>query len=91
MTNQVAASHILVSSLNEAVEIKNELLSGTDFAILARDKSSCPSRAQGGALGVFGRGQMVPEFEQAAFALDVGEVSDPVQTQFGYHIVHRTA
>ncbi len=85
---QVEASHILVSTEEEARRILAELKAGADFATLARAHSQDPgSAARGGALGWFGRGQMVPEFEQAAFALPVGELSDVVKTQYGYHII----
>ena len=81
------ASHILVETKEEAEKIKAELDAGADFAELAREKSTGPSGPNGGALGWFGEGAMVPEFEAAVKALKVGEVSGPVQTQFGWHIV----
>ena len=85
---QVQASHILVETEDEAREILEELAAGTDFALLAREHSlDTGSAAAGGDLGWFGRGQMVQPFEEAAFALEVGEVSDIVQTDFGYHII----
>jgi len=87
----IGASHILVGSLAEAVDLRNKILEGQDFGALAQQHSRCPSKAQGGSLGMFGKGQMVKPFEDAAFALQVGQVSDPVQTQFGYHLVKRTA
>ena len=84
----VKASHILVDSEREALNIKREIESGkTSFAEAARKHSKCPSGRNGGDLGFFGRGQMVPEFERAAFTLPVGQVSMPVQTQFGYHLI----
>lgn len=86
-TNQVAASHILVEDEALALDLKAQLDDGADFAELAVAHSTCPSSAQGGDLGYFGRGQMVPEFENAAFAMEVGDISDPVQTQFGWHII----
>ena len=88
---KVGASHILVKSLSEAMDLKTKLNEGADFASLASQNSLCPSKAQGGSLGMIGKGQMVKPFEDAAFALQVGQVSDPVQTQFGYHLVKRTA
>ena len=91
MSDKVSASHILVPTLNEAVEVKNKLNEGQDFAALARKMSKCPSGQNGGSLGTFGRGQMVKPFEDATFALPVGTISEPVQTQFGYHIIQRTA
>ena len=81
------ASHILVESEDEAKAIKALLDDGADFAELAREKSTGPSGPNGGALGWFGAGRMVPEFEAAVVSLDVGEVSEPVQTQFGWHVV----
>ena len=86
----VEASHILVPSLEQAQQLRERIREGEDFGSLARDHSSCPSRESNGALGKFGPGMMVPPFEQATFALPVGEVSDPVQTQFGWHLIHRT-
>ncbi len=90
MSNTVRASHILVEHTHEAEDIQKKLKEGKTFAELAKSFSKCPSRMQGGDLGQFGKGQMVPSFEQAAFALKVGEVSGPVRTQFGYHLIHRT-
>ncbi len=86
----VRASHILVSSLEEANHVVNELKAGKDFAELARKYSSCPSKKDGGDLGFFSKGQMVKEFEDAAFSLKPGEVSAPVKTQFGYHLIKVT-
>ena len=85
---EVNASHILVPTEKEAIEIRSQLLRGASFEDLAKKYSKCPSGASnGGNLGFFGRGMMVPEFEQAAFALKVGEFSQPVKTQFGYHLI----
>ena len=81
------ASHILVETEEEAKELKSQLDDGADFAELAKEKSTGPSGANGGALGWFGKGQMVPEFEAGVLALEKGQVSDPVQTQFGWHVV----
>lgn len=72
-------------------QLKAQLDGGADFAALAREHSDCPSRAKGGDLGTFGKGQMVPEFETAAFSMQVGEVSGVVETAFGYHLITRTA
>lgn len=83
----VRAKHILVKTLEEAKEIKEKINSGLSFEDAAKQFSSCPSSAQGGDLGVFTRGRMVPEFENAAFELSVGEISQPVETQFGYHLI----
>jgi len=98
MPDQVRAAHILRSSdgrgkeaaLKEIEDLKAQLDDGADFADLARANSDCPSGSQGGDLGFFGRGAMVPEFETAAFDLEVGEVSGPVETDFGYHLIHRS-
>jgi peptidyl-prolyl cis-trans isomerase C len=87
----VRASHILVKTLEQANQLKTEIVELDDFARLASEYSMCPSGKKGGDLGFFDRGQMVKPFEQAAFALNVGNVSDPVQTQFGYHLILRTA
>lgn len=84
---QVRASHILVKDKAEAVAIKKQLDQGTDFAKLAKEKSVDGSAQQGGDLGFFGRGQMVPPFEQAAFSLPIGKVSDPVESEFGFHLI----
>ncbi len=81
------ASHILVESEDEAKALKAQLDDGADFAEMAREHSTGPSGPNGGALGWFGKGQMVPEFENAVLGLEKGEISDPVQTQFGWHLV----
>jgi peptidyl-prolyl cis-trans isomerase C len=87
---QVRAKHILVQSLNEAVTLKEKIAMGEDFSQLAKIHSKCPSGQNGGDLGMFQRGQMVKPFEDVAFGIDVGQVSGPVQTQFGYHLIQRT-
>jgi peptidyl-prolyl cis-trans isomerase C len=84
------ASHILVQTLEQAQLLQSQLSEGSDFAVLAQANSQCPSKARGGDLGVFGRGQMVKPFEDAAYGLEIGAVSEPVQTQFGWHLVKRT-
>ncbi len=84
---QVEASHILVAEEEEARLLLEQLAEGADFAALAREHSTCPSAANGGELEWFGRGQMVPEFEEAAFSLPVGEYSDIVKTEHGFHII----
>jgi parvulin-like peptidyl-prolyl isomerase len=98
----VKASHILIGvdakasaeekkkALKKAEDLHKELAGGADFATLAKANSSCPSSQQGGDLGFFGKGQMVPSFEKAVFALKPGEISDVVETQFGYHIIKLT-
>ncbi len=81
------ASHILVKTEDEAKELVKELENGADFAELAKEKSTGPSGPNGGELGWFGKGMMVPEFETAVEGLEVGQISAPVQTQFGWHVV----
>ncbi len=81
------ASHILVTSEEEALAIKAELDAGANFADVAREKSTGPSGPNGGELGWFGSGMMVPSFEAAVIALEVGEVSSPIETQFGWHVI----
>lgn len=81
------AAHILVDTEEEAKAVKAELDAGADFTTLAKEKSTGPSGPNGGALGWFSTGRMVPEFEEAVIAMRSGEVSDPVQTQFGWHVI----
>ena len=105
MSDQVRASHILLmhegSSSSSATrskeeaatqigELRAQIEGGASFADVARDNSDCPSGAQGGDLGMFGRGQMVPEFETATYAMNVGDLSNVIETDFGYHIIQRT-
>lgn len=85
---QVTARHILVPTQQEALSVKARLEAGADFATLAKDVSTEPAaQTSGGDLGTFGRGQMVAEFENAVFAMQKGQISDPVQTSFGWHII----
>lgn len=86
-----SARHILVSSEQSCLDLKQQIESGTDFADLAKKHSSCPSGAQGGALGEFGPGMMVPEFDKVVFSAPVGAVQGPVKTQFGYHLLEVTS
>lgn len=88
---QVTASHILVETREAAEAILPQIKTLEDFQNLAKQHSKCPSGHVGGNLGQFGPGMMVAPFEQAAFGLPVGGVSHPVETQFGYHIILRTA
>lgn len=81
------ASHILLETEEEAKAVKADLDGGADFAATAREKSTGPSGPNGGELGWFGTGMMVPPFEAATIALEVGQISDPVQTQFGWHVI----
>ena len=87
MTNEIRASHILVKTEEEAKKLYDEIVNGRDFAEIAEEVSLCPSGHNGGDLGFFGRGMMVKPFEDAAFALEKGEVSKPVETQFGWHLI----
>lgn len=105
MSDQVRASHILLmyqgsarssatrtkdQALQQIQQIKQQIDGGADFAQLAQQHSDCPSGQQGGDLGSFGRGQMVKPFEDTTFGMAVGNVSDVVETDFGYHIIKRT-
>ncbi len=83
----VDASHILVETEAEARDVLNKLEAGEAFEELAKAYSTCPSAQEGGNLGEFGRGMMVPEFENAAFNMEVGEISEPIKTDFGYHVI----
>jgi peptidyl-prolyl cis-trans isomerase C len=105
MADQVQASHILLmyegSARSSATRSKEEALAeiealaerikgGEDFCAIAAEVSDCPSGQRGGDLGRFGRGQMVREFEDAAFGMEVGETSGVIETDFGYHLIQRT-
>ncbi len=92
---QVQALHILVPNERQANDVRAEIMAGenqqaifSNFMRAARKYSTCPSGSSGGILGWFGRGDMVPAFEQAAFDLTPGQVSEPVKTQFGYHLIY---
>ena len=87
----VCANHILVGSEMDAIKLKSQIKSFDDFKYYARIYSNCPSSRNGGDLGCFSRGQMVKPFEQAAFNGEIGQVSDPIKTQFGYHLIWVTA
>lgn len=88
----VNASHILVDSEEKATELLSKINAGEiSFEDAARANSSCPSSEQGGNLGEFTRGQMVPEFDEACFSMSVGEIKGPVKTQFGYHLIKLNA
>ena len=106
MSEQVTASHILIMHKESArssetrtkedaqamiEDVKTKILDGADFAELAGEISDCPSGSKGGSLGTFGRGQMVKIFEDIAFGLDIDEISDIVETEFGFHIIQRSA
>ena len=88
---EVRASHILVSNVYQAEQIRTGILEGKGtFEEYAKEFSKCPSGQNGGDLGYFRRGQMVPQFEIAAFSLPIGEISKPVWTQFGWHLIKVT-
>jgi parvulin-like peptidyl-prolyl isomerase len=89
MPDKVRCAHILVKTQTEAKAIQERLAKGESFNTIAQQVSLCPSGKKGGDLGKFGRGQMVKEFEICAFKLEKGQVSEPVKTQFGYHIIKR--
>ena len=89
MPNEIHCAHILVKTEKEAQAVIARLEKGDRFANIASEISLCPSGKRGGDLGTFGRGKMVREFEEAAFALQKGQVSPIVKTEFGYHIVRR--
>ena len=91
MTTEIRASHILVKTEKEAQDLYNEIKNGKDFAQAAQENSLCPSGQNGGDLGYFGKGMMVRPCEDAAFALEnIGEISQPVETQFGWHLIQLT-
>ena len=90
MATEIRASHISVKTEDEAKKLYDEIQNGKDFAKIAQEVSLCPSGQNGGDLGFFGKGMMVKPFEDAAFALEVGEISQPVQTQFGWHLIQLT-
>jgi peptidyl-prolyl cis-trans isomerase C len=89
--SRATARHILVSDEQECNDLKKQIADGSDFAELAKEHSSCPSGKQGGDLGEFGPGQMVPEFDAVVFSADVGTVQGPVKTQFGWHLLEVTS
>ncbi len=106
MFDQITASHILIGhaeassastglgredALAQIETIKTEIAGGSSFADQAIEHSDCPSSSKGGDLGPFGPGAMVPEFDTAAFVLEVGEISDVVETGFGFHLINRTS
>ena len=81
------ARHILVDSEEQCLQLKDRIANGEDFGDIAREFSSCPSKAQGGDLGQFGPGMMVKEFDAVVFSADVNTLQGPVKTQFGYHLL----
>lgn len=90
MPSVATARHILVETEEACEALKTRIEAGEDFAALAKESSKCPSGQRGGALGTFGPGQMVPEFDQVVFSAEVGKVVGPVKTDFGYHLIEVT-
>ncbi len=88
---KATARHILVDTKEACEKLKAEIAAGADFAQLARKHSKCPSGRNGGDLGEFGPGQMVPEFDKVVFSAKIGEVAGPVRTQFGWHLLEVTS
>jgi parvulin-like peptidyl-prolyl isomerase len=89
MPTKVHCAHILVKTEKEVKAILERIKNGEKFSNIAKEVSQCPSKKRGGDLGFFSRGQMVKEFENAAFVLQKGEISGMVKTKFGYHIIRR--
>ena len=88
---KAAARHILVPTEEQCADLKSQIEGGASFEELARQHSSCPSGKEGGALGEFGPGQMVKEFDTVVFNEEVGKVHGPIKTQFGYHLIEITS
>ncbi|MCH8923235.1 MAG: peptidylprolyl isomerase, partial [Planctomycetes bacterium] len=88
---KATARHILVANEEECNVLKAKIDLGADFADLAKEHSTCSSAQQGGDLGEFGPGQMVPEFDEVVFSAEVGKIQGPVQTKFGYHLLEVTS
>jgi peptidyl-prolyl cis-trans isomerase C len=88
---RASARHILVKTEEACVDLKTKIEEGADFADIAKKHSECPSGNEGGNLGEFSPGQMVPEFDTVVFNDDVGKVHGPVKTQFGYHLIEITS
>ena len=89
MSNKIHCAHILVKTEKEATVVLERLKKGEKFSNIAKGVSLCPSKKRGGDLGTFNRGQMVKEFENAAFALQKGQISPIIKTKFGYHIIKK--
>jgi peptidyl-prolyl cis-trans isomerase C len=88
---KASARHILVETAEQCEDLKKRIESGEDFAKVAQEYSKCPSGKQGGDLGEFFPGQMVPEFDEVVFTAEVGKVHGPVKTNFGYHLIEITS
>lgn len=91
MAKRASARHLLVETEQQCLDLKKQIEDGADFAEIAKQYSSCPSSSQGGELGEFGPGMMVPEFDKVVFSAPVNTVQGPVQTQFGYHLLEVTS
>ncbi len=89
--SKASARHLLVETEAQCLLLKAEIEAGKDFAEVAKAHSTCPSHSQGGDLGSFSPGQMVPEFDKVVFSAPLNEVQGPVKTQFGYHLLEVTA
>tara|TARA_B110000483_G_scaffold164961_1_gene195221 strand:+ start:11093 stop:11371 length:279 start_codon:yes stop_codon:yes gene_type:complete len=89
--SKATARHILVSDEAQCLDLKTQIEQGADFTEIAKQHSSCPSGKNGGELGEFGPGQMVPEFDEVVFSADLNQVQGPVKTQFGYHLLEVTS
>ncbi|SDJ88238.1 peptidylprolyl isomerase [Microbulbifer yueqingensis] len=87
---KATARHILVETEDKAEELKKKIEEGADFGVIAQEHSKCPSGRNGGDLGEFSKGQMVPEFDEAVFTGELNKVLGPIKTQFGYHLVEVT-
>ena len=88
---KASARHILVETEEACEDLKSAIEGGKDFGEIAAEFSSCPSGKQGGALGTFGPGQMVREFDEVVFSADLNTIQGPVKTQFGYHLIEVTS
>ena len=88
---KAAARHLLVDSEAKCEELKQQIADGAGCGVVAAEHSECPSGKQGGSLGEFGPGQMVPEFDKVVFSAELNEVQGPVKTQFGYHLLEVTS
>lgn len=88
---RASARHILVETEEQCKQLKAEIDGGANFADVAKEHSKCPSGAEGGALGQFGPGEMVKEFDEVVFSAELNKVQGPVKTQFGYHLLKVTS
>lgn len=88
---RASARHILVETEAQCQDLKSQIDEGADFTELAKEHSKCPSGADGGALGQFGPGEMVKEFDEVVFSAELNKVQGPVKTQFGYHLLEVTS